>query len=173
MGSYMTAEEQCASGDVIQNCASVLVRAQQEFAEWVARELDGESARRIIIAHFGFLQEAPEVLQAMLDAGVTLDTAQGSFLYGLGCDGRRWFAEHPDQWVFGTDLFFEGTCTNYDGWFHMFTGAADEERIYDTCGGQQRVRGMDLDTSDACNISAPPDTAERILGGNVRRLLGR
>lgn len=172
-GSYFTAPEQCYFDGEVEACPAVLVNAQQDFADWVARELSAEAAQRIIIAHFGFLQEDTDVLLALLDAGVSLDTAQGRFLFGLGCEGRATFAEFKDQWIFGTDLFFEQSCKNYDAWFHMFTGEADAEAVYETCGGEVVVRGMDLDNPNACGIEADPDTVEAILAGNLLRLLKR
>ncbi len=172
-GSYFTAPEQCFFEGEVQACPGVLVSAQQDFADWAKRELTPDAARRIIVAHFGFLQEDADVLEALLDAGLSLDTAQGRYLFGLGCEGRATFAEHKDQWVFGTDLFFEKSCKNYDAWFHMFTGDADAVQLYDTCGGEVGVRGMDLDNTEACGVTADADTVEKILGGNLRQLLGR
>lgn len=164
----------------VRSCADVTKGQLLAFAAWAKASLSREAARRIVIAHLGFFTNDTEALTALLDAGLTLDTAAAiKDLSTAGCRARALMAKYPDQLVWGSDADIGAAClpATMASWNHLFTGKLGDERTFrDTCSGTVALRGLDLKspTVSACKGQGdvPADLYDRVVHTNAARLLG-
>lgn len=170
------ADDVCWSeADPEASCHDVAADALVDFAHWAEAELSPEARRRVVVAHLGFLQDDPDRLLAVLDAGLSVDLAQTDFT-AAGCDLRDLVARYPDQVVAGTDMELGLDCipNHWDAWSWALLGKAGKTRTFrNTCRGTLRVVGAALADPDACGIEVPEGAARKVLHDNAAALLGR
>lgn len=163
----------------VRSCADVTKGQLLAFATWAKSSLSKDAARRIVIAHLGFFTNDTESLQALLDAGLTLDTAAGiKDLSAAGCSARTLMAKYPDQLVWGSDADIGAAClpATMASWNHLFTGKLGDELTFrDTCSGTVTLRGLELrsPTVAACKGQGdvPADLYDRVVRTNASWLL--
>jgi hypothetical protein len=183
MRDFGGATERCFDPlqQTVRSCADVTKDQLLEFAAWARSSLSREAARRIVIAHLGFLTADADALTALLDAGLTLDTAAAiKDLSAAGCNARALMAKYPDQLVWGSDADIGAPClpaTTMASWNHVLTGKFGSEQTFrDTCSGTVTVRGLELKSTTvaACKGQGdvPADLYDRVVRTNAGRLLG-
>lgn len=157
-------------------CADVTREQAVAFAAWARNSLTASAARRIVVAHMAFAGRDPATIAALLDAGLSVDTA-GLLTELRHCEARALFAGHPAQIVWGSDADLGARCLapTMAAWNHLLTGSMDDERRFTgTCAGDVTLRGLDLRTAKVkrCAEPLPEGTYELVVGGNARQLLG-
>lgn len=181
MRDWSGATESCfdPTSQTVRSCADVTKEQLLAFAAWARGALPQPARRRIVVAHLGFFSNDSDSLQALLDAGLSLDTSAGiSDLSAAGCSARAVLAKFPDQIVWGSDADIGATClpATLASWNHLFTGTLNDERTFrDTCSGTVRVRGLDLRSASvpACQgeTTVPADLYDRVVRTNASWLL--
>lgn len=180
--SYYTATERCwdplaAGQDKVRSCAVASQAHLQSLVTWLKGNLSAEARRRVIVAHLGFLQEEPALLQEVMQAGVSTEIAVGvGFLSGKTCELRQLIASYPKQIMFGTDINIDRACSaiNYQAWSHLLTGPWKQAKSFQICYAGQPVAiyGAALDQKQVagCTGELPEGTLNDLLKENFLRL---
>lgn len=180
--SYYTASERCwdplaKTQDKVRSCAAANQEHLRSLATWLKDNLSAKARSRVIMAHLGFLQEAPALLEEVMKAGLSTEIAVGvAFLSGKTCQLRQLIAAYPKQIMFGTDINIDRECSaiNYQAWSHLLTGAWKQPKSFNICFAKQPVPiyGADLDqkTVTGCAADLPEGTLNDLLKENFLRL---
>lgn len=157
-------------------CADLTRDQALAFAAWARGTLTPEAARRVVVAHMAFVAREPETLNALLEAGLSVDTA--ALITQLRhCEARALIARYPRQIAWGSDAELGSRCLgpSMASWNHLLSGAMDDERRFTgTCSGDVTIKGLELRSAKvkACQEVLPEQAYERVAGGNARELLG-
>lgn len=129
--------------------------------------LDKHPRLKVSFAHFFFLSEQPEKLEAVFARypGTSVDLTPGSEMYGAFRENwayyRDFFIKHQDRILFGTDTSYSG------GDMTRFTERSRAVRDFLTTDGQMTV--IQVPTR---GLALPKAVTDKLLGGNFRRLAG-
>ena len=163
LATFQGADTKCydPGAKTMADCGPLTVKFQQKLAEWVGQNTSEAGRRRLIIAHTGFVTADEAALRALLDTGVSVDTARLDNFARAGCAARALVAAYPKQVMFGTDRRMDQACLprSYDAWLHIFDGPADEERMFNTCQGMKAAKGWALSQPTVAGCPDVPDGA--------------
>ena len=167
-----------ADGKVV-SCSALTKAQLVAFAKWAKDTLPADARKRIIIAHMGFLNNNEKELLAVLNAGLSLDTAIGIKTFaGLDtkrlCAARNIFGTYHTQWMFGTDIKPSRPCSarDYQAWLHLWSGQPGAKKTFDTCHGKLEIVSLGLQETkvNGCQGEIPKETLNNLLKDNYLRV---
>jgi len=130
--------------------------------------LDKHPRLKVVFAHFFFLSEKPEQLEALFAKypGTAVDLTPGSEMYGTFRENRSFyrdfFIKYQDRILFGTDTSYKGSDMT------RFTDRSQAVKQFLTT--DEKLTVISVETK---GLALPKPVCNKILGENFRRMTGK